>query len=146
MTTHAHDASEHEHGGGHHVDPMWMYLTIFGALIFMTVVTVAASYVDFGSANTVIAVVIATIKATLVSVFFMHLRHDKRFNAIVFVSALLFLSFLFLFVLSDFGTRTAVDDWHGADAPGLNTMPKEMPSSEAAKETPESKQHDAHVH
>jgi cytochrome c oxidase subunit IV len=98
--------------GAHVVDPLWLYLGIFGALIFMTVVTVGASFVDFGAANTPIAVLIATVKASLVAVFFMHLRHDKPFHALVFVSGLVFLSFLFIFTLSDEGTRSDVDPMH----------------------------------
>ena len=86
-------------------------------LIVMTVVTVAASYVDFGAANTVIAVIIASVKATLVATFFMNLLHDRRFNALIFVSGLIFLSFLFLFTLADTGTRGMVDDVHGTKVP-----------------------------
>ena len=110
----AHDGHDHVEGAVHvHIEPMWLYLAIFGALIFMTVVTVGASYIDFGAANTAIAVLIATVKASLVAVFFMHLRHDKPFNALVFVGGLLFLSFLFLFTLTDTGSRGEVDDFHG---------------------------------
>lgn len=109
----SHTEQHGHHGEGHHIDPLWLYLAIFGALIFMTVVTVGASYFDFGAANTAIAVLIATVKASLVAVFFMHLRHDKPFHTLILVSGLLFLSFLFLFTLSDTGTRNDVDEWHG---------------------------------
>jgi cytochrome c oxidase subunit 3 len=121
MTTETHDATHGHHGhgdpdhdeAGHHIDPLWLYLAIFGALIVLTVVTIGASYVDFGQANTVIAVLIASTKASLVAVFFMHLRHDKPFHSLVLVSALFFLSFLFLFTLQDEGSRNDVDEWHG---------------------------------
>lgn len=132
-TSHAddHDHAGHDHGhdhegGGHHVDPLWLYLAIFGALLCMTVVTVGASYIDFGAANTAIAVLIATVKASLVAIFFMHLRHDKPFHSLVLVSGLLFLSFLFLFTLSDNGTRNDVDEWHG------KSIPKEPAAAPAA--------------
>ena len=112
--TDAHDGHDHVEGAVHvHIEPLWLYFGIFGALIVMTVVTVGASYIDFGAANTAIAVLIATVKASLVAVFFMHLRHDKTFNALIFVGGLLFLSFLFLFTLTDTGTRGIVDDFHG---------------------------------
>ena len=108
---HADDHTEHV------VQPMWLYLGVFGALIAMTCVTVGASYVDFGAANTVIAVIIASIKATLVAFFFMNLWHDRRFNAIIFLSGLVFLSFLFIFTLTDTSTRGMVDDVNGTKAP-----------------------------
>jgi cytochrome c oxidase subunit 4 len=114
------------HAIAHHVDPLWLYLAVFGALIVLTVVTVAASYVDFGRANTVIAVLIATTKALFVAVYFMHLRHDRRFNALVFVSGLFFLSFLFLFTLADTSTRNDVDDYHGKPT----TEPQAAPTSQ----------------
>ena len=117
MTTEhaAGEAYQKQHAGhvDHHIDPLWLYLAIFGALIFLTVVTVGASYVDFGQANTIIAVLIASTKAALVAIFFMHLRHDKPFHTLVLVSGLFFLSFLFLFTLQDEGSRNDVDEWHG---------------------------------
>ncbi|MCU0656985.1 MAG: cytochrome C oxidase subunit IV family protein [Polyangiaceae bacterium] len=121
-TSETHDTNhDHDHGhgghGAHHVDPLWLYLGVFGGLLVMTVVTVGASYLDFGAANTAIAVLIASVKAFLVAFFFMHLRHDKPFHSLVLVSGLLFLSFLFLFTLSDNGTRNDVDDMHGKPVP-----------------------------
>ena len=56
------------------------------ALLVLTVVTVGASTIDFGSGmtNVIIAMLIASIKASLVALFFMHLRWDKPINAIIF--------------------------------------------------------------
>ena len=114
----------HADASAHHVDSLGLYLGVFSVLIFLTVVTVAASYVNFGRANTVIAVIIATVKALFVAVFFMHLRHDRRFNALVFVSGLFFLSFLFLFTLTDITTRNDVDDYHGRPVPTATAAPE----------------------
>lgn len=131
--THDHDHDHGHDGGAHHVDPLWLYLTIFGALLVMTVVTVGASYIDFGGASVAVAVLIATVKAFLVAFFFMHLRHDKPFHSLVLVSGLLFLSFLFLFTLSDGGTRNDVDDMHGKPvlkaAPAASKLPLVGPLS-----------------
>ncbi|HEU4406619.1 MAG TPA: cytochrome C oxidase subunit IV family protein [Polyangiaceae bacterium] len=127
---HTHDPEAH--AIAHHVDPLWLYLAVFGALIVLTVVTVAASYVDFGRANTVIAVLIATTKALFVAVYFMHLRHDRRFNALVFVSGLFFLSFLFLFTLADTSTRNDVDDYHGKSTAEPQAAPTSQPSASPA--------------
>lgn len=119
MNAHAqHDANHdanHDDGKVHaHVAPALFYWGIFGVLIFLTFLTVAVSYVDFGAANTVIAVVVATIKATLVATFFMHLLHDKLFNSIVLVMSFVFLG-VFLFLTSeDMSTRNQLDEANGA--------------------------------
>lgn len=121
---HAEDHVEHV------IQPMWLYLGVFGALIVMTGVTVGASYLDFGAANTAIAVIIASIKATLVATFFMNLLHDRRFNALIFVSGLIFLSFLFIFTLTDTSSRGMVDDIHGTKVP--SALDSAMPAPTAA--------------
>ena len=68
-----------------HVSSAQFYWGIFGALVFLTFLTVLVSYYDFGSANIVIAMAIATAKAGLVATFFMHLRHDNLFNTLTFL-------------------------------------------------------------
>lgn len=130
---HAHRQGNEHHEGGHHVDPLWLYLAIFGGLLVMTVVTVAASYIDFGAASTAIAVLIATVKASLVAVFFMHLRHDKPFHALVLVSGLVFLSFLFLFTLTDGDTRNDVDPMHGKPIEKVTAVAPAASGSAATK-------------
>lgn len=139
-------ADEHGHGHDHEEDGAvhahisdWKFLwAIFGALIVLTVVTVAVSYVDLGAANTAVAIAVATVKASLVATFFMHLRHDRPFNAIIFVSAFIFLG-IFLFLTSeDLTTRTAVDrnngstvyDRNGELAPGgFHPVPVPVPAA-----------------
>jgi cytochrome c oxidase subunit 4 len=102
---------------------MWFLCAIFMALIFLTVLTVAASYVDFGSANTVIAVLIATVKASLVALFFMHLRYDKPFHGFVFVIAFVFLGVFLMLTMDDIGTRGRVDDSAGVQILPRNAAP-----------------------
>ena len=62
------------------------------ALLILTVITVGASYIHFGTgmANVIIAMLIASIKATLVALFFMHLRWDKPVSAIIFCASAFF--------------------------------------------------------
>ena len=67
----------------------------------LTVITVAAVHVDLGKLNLWIALIIATVKASLVALFFMHLWYDKPFNAIVFVGALVFVMLFVGFALLD---------------------------------------------
>jgi cytochrome c oxidase subunit 4 len=83
------------------------YAAVLIALILLTALTVFAAGIDFGSYNTVIALVIATMKGSLVALFFMHLRHDK-FNAVVFVCGLFFLAVFLIFTLFDINTRPTI--------------------------------------
>jgi cytochrome c oxidase subunit 4 len=74
-------------------------------LLILTAITVGASYIQFGSLNVVIALGIATIKASLVALFFMHLRHDKPVNAVIACAGFLFLGLFLLFTFLDVDTR-----------------------------------------
>ena len=104
-----HSAHDTHHEGHHHVTPLWVYNAVGGGLLFMTAVTVWIANFDFGPANTLIAMLVATVKASLVALFFMHLLHEERLNAVTFVFGLLFVGLFFLFPLVDLGTRTYVD-------------------------------------
>ena len=77
-----HSGASHGHGGhGHDVrKEVRKYLLVFGALIVGTIITVLASYVDFGGAgrNIAIALLIASVKAGLVAAFFMHLIDERK--------------------------------------------------------------------
>jgi len=109
---HAHAADAH---GGHgedfhpHVLPLTTYIATWIALIVLTVVTVAASYFNFGTWNVVIALVIATTKATVVAAIFMHLRYDLKFHAIIFSFSLIFLGVFIAFTMFDTETRGRTD-------------------------------------
>ncbi len=89
------DAPGHTETHLAHVLPVSMLLAVFAALMVLTALTVAVSYFDFGAVNLLVALGVATAKATLVALFFMHLRYDKPFNAVVFVIGIAFLG-LFL--------------------------------------------------
>ncbi len=104
-TNHTHSAA-HDDGHVHvHVASTPFYLAVFGGLIVLTLLTVKVSYYDFGEANIVIALLIATMKASLVAAFFMHLRHDKLFNTLAFLAAFLFLGIFILLTYDDLGVR-----------------------------------------
>ncbi|MEE2889678.1 MAG: cytochrome C oxidase subunit IV family protein [Planctomycetota bacterium] len=85
---------------GHMTGPT-LLLVILTLLLFLTWLTVAVSYVDLGGLNVVVAMGVATIKASLVSLYFMHLRWDRPYNAIIFVGSLLFLGIFLGFALLD---------------------------------------------
>lgn len=86
-----------------HMTPTPLLLTILTALLFLTWLTVGVSYIDMGDLNIVVAMGVATIKASLVGLYFMHLRWDKPFNAIILVGSLLFLGIFLGFSLLDTG-------------------------------------------
>ncbi len=81
------------------------YVFTLTALLILTAVTVGASYIDFGQGNIVIALAIATVKATLVALFFMHLAHDKPVNGLIAVAGFIFLGLFLLFDVLDTTTR-----------------------------------------
>ncbi len=118
-TTDSGDHGHDEHAGVGHVVPVWILAGTLLALLFLTVVTVVVAQINLDFLNIWIALGIATVKATLVCTFFMHLRWDKPFNAILFVGALILLA-LFL-GLSMMDTREydthIIDDWVNERAP-----------------------------
>lgn len=109
----SHDATElevHSDGRVHaHVSSLKFYLAIFFALIAFTLLTVGASNVHLGKFNLVVAVVIASMKASLVVLFFMHLRYDNKFNAMILVVSLLFIGVFFAYTLNDTEHRGEID-------------------------------------
>jgi cytochrome c oxidase subunit 4 len=98
---------------GPHVVPVKTYLTIFAALMAFTAITVAVAFVDLGPLNNVVMLGIAVVKATLVVLFFMHVRYSTRLIPIVAVGGFLWLLILFGFTMSDYLSR----GWLGAGAP-----------------------------
>lgn len=78
-----------------------LLLTVFATLVVLTMITVAVSKIDIGSWEIAVSIGIATLKATLVSLYFMHLRYDKSFNSIVFISAIICLALFLLLTLAD---------------------------------------------
>ena len=85
-------SGDHGHGG-HHVTPLKVYYAVFAALIVGTIVTVATSYIDFGGSNNIlIAMLIATVKALLVILFFMGLKYEGIENNATFFCTFIFLA------------------------------------------------------
>ena len=80
-----------------------LLVTVWGSLMLLTLLTVAVSYVDFGNWNLYVALFIALVKASLVVLFFMHLRYDRPFNAIIFVGCLILVTLFISFSMTDSG-------------------------------------------
>ena len=116
----------HIHGGPK------LYALILGALLFLTVVTVGASMINFGSnmTNVIIAMLIASLKASLVALFFMHLRWDKPMSAIIFCTSLFFLGLFLIGCYTDTIARPPVEPTNLRTGPaGGQTTP--VPGSAA---------------
>jgi cytochrome c oxidase subunit 4 len=94
-------ATDHEHHGVGHVAPLRALLGTGIALLFLTWVTVAVAEIDLGRANIYVALTVAVVKGSLVALFFMHLRWDRPFNAIVFIGSLVFVALFLAFAMVD---------------------------------------------
>lgn len=89
-----------------HIVSRKVYITIFLALMVGTSVTVVAAFQDFpGPLNVIIALTIAVVKATLVVLYFMHVRYSTRLIWVILASALFWMVILFALTLSDYWTR-----------------------------------------
>ena len=101
-----------EHGQFGHVVPVAVLLAVFVCLAILTVMTVGATRFDLGGWNLWIAMGIATIKAALVALYFMHLRYDHPFNALIFVVGVVVLGLFISLTLLDTQEYSAdIENW-----------------------------------
>lgn len=122
------------HGEQHHHGGPAIYTANLVALLILTGITVGASYINFGTstANIAIALSIASVKAILVALFFMHLKWDKPVNAIAAIAGFLFLGIFLMFDLLDLSNRR---DPAPRNAPVM-TQPTPVPESMNPLTTP----------
>jgi cytochrome c oxidase subunit IV len=99
---HPHGHTPHAHG---HISPISLYITIFLALMVLTVVTVAAAYVDLGQLNFLVAMIIAVFKASLVVWYFMHVKYQSSLTKLTVATGLFFLAILLGMMLIDYSSR-----------------------------------------
>lgn len=89
-----------------HIVSSKLYVAIWAALMCLTVITATVAFVDLGPFNTVVCLVIATVKALLVVLFFMHVKYaSEKLTKMVIVSALFWLLILLFLSLADYTTR-----------------------------------------
>ena len=119
MTAQEHTADHDDHGLAH-VASKKVLLGTISILLALTILTVTATWWDFGrKINLIIAMVIATVKAGLVGMYYMHLRYDKTFHTVVFLSALLFATLFVGFALMDRGAYLDTVIWDTANPPEM---------------------------
>jgi cytochrome c oxidase subunit IV len=97
-----------------HIVPPSTYVVIILILLFLTALTVAAAYVNLGQFNIVVALGIATIKATLVVLFFMHAKYSPKRTKLVIIAGIFWLLILLFMTLSDYASRI---DYRGVRFP-----------------------------
>ena len=90
-----------------HVVPVRLYLTIVGCLFVLTAITVLAGFVELGALNTPVALGIAIIKATLVVLFFMHVRYNTPLMWVFAAAGFFMLLLLLALMMQDYMSR----DW-----------------------------------
>ncbi|MEW5983816.1 MAG: cytochrome C oxidase subunit IV family protein [Acidobacteriota bacterium] len=105
MATHAATGGNGEPQGATHFVSPRLYVTIFLILMVLTAVTVGAAFLDLGPFNTVVALLIACSKMTLVVLYFMHVRYSSRLTWAVIGSGFFWLALLLGLTLSDYLTR-----------------------------------------
>ena len=89
-----------------HIVPVRIYATIFLVLLVGTALTVGAAFIDFPwRLNTIVALTIATVKATFVVLYFMHVRYSARLVWVIVIAALFWMGILFAFTFADYVTR-----------------------------------------
>ena len=109
--------NSHDQDSFVHIVSPQILLGVWGILMVLTVVTVAVTWVDLGELNLVVALSIAAFKATLVALYFMHLRWDRPFNGVVFLIAIV-TAFLFI-TIALLDTKEYQPTLDEGQAPGL---------------------------
>lgn len=105
MSGHDHSPAQ-SHGGHHvHVVPLSLYFGIIFALFVLTAATVWTASMDLGAYNTVVALLIAITKATLVVLYFMHVRWSKKLVWIMVGSSVVWFAILIAFTMQDYMSR-----------------------------------------
>ena len=107
--------SQHAHAReDHHIVPLPVYFLVFAALLVLTYVTVVVSHVDLGRPevltvrvpmNVIVALVIAITKASLVVLFFMHVKYSSRLVQIIVGSSIVWLLILLVVTVGDYISR-----------------------------------------
>src|SRR5579862_8225425 len=100
-----HEELIEEHESHHHIVSPVVYVIIGSVLLVLTAITVAASYVEMGILNPIVALGIAVLKATLVILFFMHVKYSSRLTKLTVAAGIFTFLVLVGMTLADYMTR-----------------------------------------
>lgn len=103
----------------HHIVPLSVYFRVFALLMLMTFATVAVAFVDLGWGNTPVALAIALFKATIVILFFMHVRYNTPLMWLYAGAGFFWLLILLVLTMQDYVTRS----WETAPVEFLKNSP-----------------------
>lgn len=118
---------DHGHGLAHVASPK-VLMSTWIALMFLTVITVTATKIDLGPTyNLALAMAIAAVKATLVVLFFMHLRYDKLFHSVLIIGGILAAALFVGFTLMDSGQYQQSLIWDPSNPPAAPYGPLPVP-------------------
>ncbi len=98
-------SEQHEQEHEHHIVSPKIYVTIFFALLVLTTATVAASFVEMGVFNPIVALAIAVVKAVLVVLFFMHVKYSTKLTKLTVGAGIFTFLVLISLTLADYFTR-----------------------------------------
>jgi cytochrome c oxidase subunit IV len=88
-----------------HILPRSLYFGIFGALMVLTAATVGLAFVDLGFMNVIVALSVAVVKATLVVLFFMHVKYSSKLTWMVVGAGVFWLFILLSLLMLDYSSR-----------------------------------------
>lgn len=88
-----------------HSDPLKSYIAVWAALLVLTVTTVLVGEIELGEWNIVVAITIAVIKASLVVLFFMHVKGSSSLTKLFVVAGFFWMGILFTLIAGDYLTR-----------------------------------------
>ena len=96
-----------QEGVEHHITPFKTYATVYISLLVLTIITVALSRIDLGMSfiNVIVAMFIASIKAMIVVLWFMHQKYETTLNRVTFALAFVSVFIFFVFIAVDVFTR-----------------------------------------
>jgi cytochrome c oxidase subunit 4 len=110
-------STQHSESVGHIV-PLGVLFAIWISLLILTGVTVAVADVDLGRANLWVAIGLAVLKASLVALYFMHLKYDQPFHAVILIGALLFVMLFIGIAMLDSGQyQSEIQQWQSQQPP-----------------------------
>lgn len=114
---HAGSAKHDAHDHGDHAVPLWILFAVWASLMILTGLTVFSAQFDLGRLDLIIAMFIATVKATLVCLFFMHLYWDRPIMGMMFLGCLGFVFLFITFVMIDSNQYLPAIEARQLDAP-----------------------------
>ena len=116
-----------------HVSPLSTYIGIFSALMVLTAITVGVAFINLGALNPIVALGVAAIKATLVILFFMHVKYSSRLTKLIIGTGFFFLVVLFVLTMTDYLSRGWLTYPVDAGSPSLSGDPTANSQSGWAK-------------